>query len=71
MIEIDSLDYTGSKPEVFFRFRGVDMAAHLDPGATAPVVIRGSAVGCEVDVQFTEYGKLQDAVNRFVGASYE
>ena len=68
MIEIDSLDYTGNQPQVFFRFRGIDMSADLDPGVIAPVVIRGSAVGFEVDVKFSEYEKLQDEINRFVGS---
>ena len=65
MIDIDGLDYTGSRPEVFFRFRGVDMSADLDPCVIAPVVIRGSAAGCEVNVEFREYEKLQEAITRF------
>ena len=66
-IEIESIDYTGIRPEVFFRFLGIDMSAELDPGVTTPVVIHGSAVGAEVDIKFREYGKLQKAINRFVG----
>ena len=69
MIEVDSLDYTGSGPEVFFRFRGIDMSADLDLGVIAPVVISGSAVGFEVDVEFSEYEKLQEEINRFVESS--
>lgn len=66
MIDICELNYTGNRPEVWFRWKNVDMVADLDPGVINPVVIRGSAEGCEVPVIFNDYKKLQQEINRYV-----
>ena len=66
MIEIDGIDRSGSKPLVCFWYRDIPMDAELDPGVVDPVVIKGSAQGSEVDVNFSEYGKLQEALNKWM-----
>lgn len=67
MIDSIEFDYTGSKPEVFFRWRNLDWAADLDPGVVAPVVIRGSAECYDVAAEFTDYAGLQQAINKKIG----
>jgi hypothetical protein len=64
-IRVETLDYTGTKPEVFFMFNGTSMSADLDPGVVNPVVVHGSAVGMDVDVEFYAYRELQKAINVF------
>ena len=53
--------------EVWFRWKGIDMTADLDPGVVDPVVIRGTAVECEVDIEvkFSDYESLQQSINEW------
>ena len=66
MINVDSLDYTQTKPYVYFWYKGVEMEAELDPCVKKPVVIKGTARGCEVDIVFNKYEDLQREINLFV-----
>ena len=67
MIDIDGFDYTGSKPYVYFWYKGIAMDAELDPltCVSKPVAIKGTAQGCEVDIKFHEYEELQKQVTLF------
>ena len=70
MIDIDSFDYEGGKPYVYFWYKGIAMDAGLvfmEFGK--PVVIKGTAQGCEVDINFDEYEELQREVTLFWIAS--
>ena len=69
-MEICGIDRTGTRPEVHFRWRGVDMVADLDPGVTEPVVKRGTAQPAEWigQVAFDDYSGLQRAINEFTGS---
>lgn len=65
MIEICGIDKTDRGNEVAFRWKGIDMTAMLDPKYPYPVIVNGSAEGCEVDVKFGDYGRLQIDVDEY------
>ena len=69
MIYIYGFDYTGSKPYVYFRYKGIAMDAELDPCVIKPVVIKGTVEGYRgfrtVDIKFHEYEELQKQVTLF------
>jgi hypothetical protein len=68
MIDVEQIDYASNPPEVWFWYKGIAMFATLDPGVVDPVVVRGTAQGCDVDINFHEYDRLQQAVNQWVDA---
>ena len=57
--------YAIENGEVWFRWNGVDMVADIDDWVVNPVVIKGTAAGCEVDVKFSDYKGLQQAINKW------
>ena len=65
MIDIEEIDYTSCPREVWFWYKGIAMFARLDPGVVNPVVIYGSAEGCDVDINFHEYILLQRAIDQW------
>lgn len=64
MIEICELKYREKK--VFFRWRGLDMMARIYPDYIMPIIILGTAEGCEVKVEFNDYSKLREALDLYV-----
>jgi len=71
MIDIEGFDYTGSNPYVYFWYKGIAMDAELDPCVIKPVVIKGTAQSCEVDINFHEYEELQRQVTLFAETPFK
>jgi len=47
------------------------MDAELDPCVIKPVVIKGTAQSCEVDINFHEYEELQRQVTLFAETPFK